>query len=351
MLAGFWEGEKGRGGVVLAPQSGTQGEGASAAKTFANNPSPPTHTAKLALRSLSFLPALPILSPILSTAMPSKATLLVLLAAPCVVESAAALTAFPKIDTSMATFIASNEAALLSGSGSGDWAGAAACSKDTMKLLTDTTAEFKACQAKCDEDTVKLSEDVAAGTSSAGACLSTDECSKYKAACHEKSPNALFQKTATTIVVKDSKVSSFPKDGTWSTEYGMCLPATCSGKPLAVADSGSAQPGVTTTGDTAIADGASTTTVMDLSEAMGLKMTTVKSWSALPEGGGIVMIIIIAVVVLIVLGGIGAAVSMKGAKGGADAAVVAPAAAAAETPVEAAAEEAPAADVEAPAEE
>ena len=141
------------------------------------------------------------------------------------------------------------------------------------------------------------------------------------------------------------------KDGTYSSELGMCIPATCSGKPLAVAGSGSAQPGVTTTGDTAIADGASTTTVMDLSEAMGLKMTTVKSWSALPEGGGIVMIIIIAVVVLIVLGGIGAAVSMKGAKGGADAAVVAPAAAAAETPVEAAAEEAPAADVEAPAEE
>ena len=142
------------------------------------------------------------------------------------------------------------------------------------------------------------------------------------------------------------------KDGTYSSELGMCIPATCSGKPLAVAGSGSAQPGVTTTGDTAIADGASTTTVMDLSEAMGLKMTTVKSWSALPEGGGIVMIIIIAVVVLIVLGGIGAAVSMKGAKGGADAAAVTPAAAAPAPAAEEApvAEEAPAADEEAPAE-
>ena len=258
----------------------------------------PVHTpcAKLILRSL--FPALLSSLPILSTAMPSKSILLVLLAAPCVVESAAALT-FPK--TSIDTFVESlalqtdvnNKKGLLSGSGSGY--DAATCTTDLMKLYKDTAAESKACRDKCNAERLQTMKDLAGGKeqSAAAVCVSSDECKKLKEACHEKSPNPFWVGSETTIVNKGATAPMI--DGTYSSQSGSCMPKTCAGMSMG----GGSGSGVT--GDTTIEAGAKSTSVHKMGDATTI--TTVTTVTQLPEGG-MMMIIIIVAAAVVVLGGI-----------------------------------------------
>ena len=217
--------------------------------------------------------------------MRSEAVLLVLLAAPCVVESAAALPkALVTVDAVLKAMQQSKPVANKKGLLANDLA---TCSKDLKALLDDD--DFKLDQAKCQlacaSGAATAMTNAAAGTDTKENCLTDEACTDYKKTCASGAPSGWWVTHTVETVTKDAPLGILP-DSTQNVAgldfLGGCYPSSCDGVEIpSFYKIGKQDPVVT---------------VQDMSAVAGVKITTTTTFEQLPAGFPIVIIIIVVAV-------------------------------------------------------
>ena len=160
-----------------------------------------------------------------STAMPSKAILLALLAAPCVVESAAAFGPKELLAGSFNKKVLqrkplTNKNGLLA-------LDAAKCDSDMGELHAEMDG-IDACIAACTKaNGADLATNMAGGKSS-DSCLKDASCVEYKAACEKDASGGFwYTQDVQVFTMKDSHSSG--KESTNYIGFPVCFPSTCEG--------------------------------------------------------------------------------------------------------------------------
>jgi len=166
--------------------------------------------------------------------MRSEAVLLVLLAAPCVVESAAA---FPKAVVEVNAVIkAMQESKPLTVPNKKGLLAAAdpnKCQADYDNLLVSTIDDYLECEKACAAKQATWTVNALAGTDTTS-CNTLPACTKFKKTCAAEAGWGFWEDTELTVTYKDSPGL---KDSTHAA-YGQmrCYPASCEGTEMGSSD-------------------------------------------------------------------------------------------------------------------
>merc|ERR1711865_72066 len=164
-------------------------------------------------------------------AMRSEAVLLVLLAAPCVVESAAA---FPKAVVEVETVLkamqeskqltAPNKKGLLAAKD------AMKCSTDYSRLMMNKKYldDHTACDLACATSNMAVYTNMAAGASTTS-CNTDAACTKFKKTCAAEAGWGFYVDNEISIAIKDHTAY---KDSTHAMASMRCYPASCEGTDM-----------------------------------------------------------------------------------------------------------------------